>query len=157
MAEYIDRSNLPKIPKGLNEKGVQGFKMCLKLLKEQPTADVVPRSEVESLKSTIGRLQGILLQFTDVVHKWGAKNNIDTTEISLVPIMNTEADNIINIINQAKQDVARAIFEQAFEYKDLADWYISSVDDRDTPVWTDEHIEELLNDFYVIPKDEEYV
>ena len=37
----------------------------------------------------------------------------------------------------------------------LTDWYISSVSDDDTPVWTDEHIEELCNDFYVIPKDVE--
>lgn len=34
----------------------------------------------------------------------------------------------------------------------LSDWYISSVGDE-SPVWTDEHINELLNDFLVIPKD----
>ena len=34
----------------------------------------------------------------------------------------------------------------------LTDWYISSVDDN-PPIWTDEHIYELMNDFYVIPKD----
>ena len=31
-------------------------------------------------------------------------------------------------------------------------WYQSSVDESN-PVWTDEHISELMNDFYVIPKD----
>ena len=35
----------------------------------------------------------------------------------------------------------------------LSDWYISSVSEDDPPVWTDEHIEELCNDFYVIPKE----
>lgn len=40
----------------------------------------------------------------------------------------------------------------ACDFKTLYDWYISSVDDN-PPVWTDEHIEELLNDFLVIPKD----
>lgn len=35
----------------------------------------------------------------------------------------------------------------------LIDWYISSVSEDDTPVWTDEHIEELCNDYYVIPKE----
>lgn len=35
----------------------------------------------------------------------------------------------------------------------LTDWYITSVSENDKPVWTDEHIEELYNDFYVIPKD----
>lgn len=34
----------------------------------------------------------------------------------------------------------------------LSDWYISSVGDE-PPVWTDAHIDELLNDFIVIPKD----
>lgn len=34
----------------------------------------------------------------------------------------------------------------------LSDWYISSVS-SESPVWTDEHIDELLNDFIVIPKD----
>ena len=41
---------------------------------------------------------------------------------------------------------------EAYEYHDLACWYQSSVDDT-PPIWTDEHLEELLNDFYVIPKD----
>ena len=34
----------------------------------------------------------------------------------------------------------------------LSDWYISSVG-SESPVWTDEHISELINDFIVIPKD----
>lgn len=67
------------------------------LIENAPTEDVVPRAEVE-------RLQSILLQFTDIVHKWGAKNNFDTIEISLVPILEKEAD---SIINKAKQEVAR--------------------------------------------------
>lgn len=35
----------------------------------------------------------------------------------------------------------------------LIDWYISSVSEEDSPVWTEEHIEELCHDFYVIPKE----
>lgn len=34
----------------------------------------------------------------------------------------------------------------------LTDWYINSVDDSE-PVWTESHIEELMNDFYLIPKE----
>lgn len=34
----------------------------------------------------------------------------------------------------------------------LQDWYINSVDDA-PPVWTEEHISELCEDFLVIPKD----
>ena len=43
--------------------------------------------------------------------------------------------------------------ETVYDMDTLEDWYINSVSDNDTPVWTEEHLEELLNDFYVIPKD----
>lgn len=35
----------------------------------------------------------------------------------------------------------------------LADWYQNSIDDTIAPIWTDEHLMELLNDFIVIPND----
>ena len=35
----------------------------------------------------------------------------------------------------------------------LGDWYQASIDDTIPPIWTDEHLEELTNDFIVIPKD----
>ena len=38
---------------------------------------------------------------------------------------------------------------EAYDHHDLACWYQSSVDAM-PPIWTDEHLEELLNDFYVI-------
>lgn len=34
----------------------------------------------------------------------------------------------------------------------LQDWYIHSVDNSKNPVWTEEHITELFNDFILIPK-----
>ena len=43
--------------------------------------------------------------------------------------------------------------EAAYDYATLEDWYINSVSDTDNPVWTTEHLEELLNDFHLIPKD----
>lgn len=43
--------------------------------------------------------------------------------------------------------------DKAMDESTLCDWYITSVSLKDEPVWTDRHIEELLNDFYVIPKD----
>ena len=43
--------------------------------------------------------------------------------------------------------------EKAMDESTLYDWYVTSVKRTDTPVWTGEHIEELLNDFYIIPKD----
>ena len=46
-------------------------------------------------------------------------------------------------------------FEKAMDESTLYDWYITSVSQKDEPVWTYRHIEELLNDFYIIPKDKE--
>ncbi len=43
--------------------------------------------------------------------------------------------------------------DAAMDQGALYDWYISSVSEDDPPVWTDEHIDELLNDFLVIPKE----
>lgn len=34
----------------------------------------------------------------------------------------------------------------------LSCWYIASVDDS-TPIWTEEHLDELFEDFYLIPKE----
>lgn len=42
--------------------------------------------------------------------------------------------------------------DKSYDTATLTDWYINSVMDE-PPVWTEEHLEELLNDFYVIPKD----
>lgn len=46
--------------------------------------------------------------------------------------------------------------EKSYDYKTLADWYLNAPCRSgyyDIPMWSAEHIEELLNDFYVIPKD----
>lgn len=43
--------------------------------------------------------------------------------------------------------------DAAYDSGTLHNWYIDSVSGEDVPVWTDEHIDELMNDFYVIPKD----
>lgn len=43
--------------------------------------------------------------------------------------------------------------DDAYDNGTLTDWYITSlVNPEKPPVWTEEHIEELLDDFYVIPK-----
>ncbi len=42
---------------------------------------------------------------------------------------------------------------KAMDINTLYDWYITSVMPDDEPAWTDKHIEELFNDFYVIPKE----
>lgn len=34
----------------------------------------------------------------------------------------------------------------------LQNWYQDSVDETREPMWTDKHLEELFNDFYLTPK-----
>jgi hypothetical protein len=44
--------------------------------------------------------------------------------------------------------------EAAYDYNTLECWYQDSLlNPNSPPVWTNEHLEELLNDFYLIPKD----
>lgn len=53
----------------------------------------------------------------------------------------------------ADNDIIKKFIEStAMDSATLFDWYVSSTSEDDTPVWTDEHIEELCNDFYLIPK-----
>lgn len=37
----------------------------------------------------------------------------------------------------------------------LQNWYQDSIDETKEPIWTDKHLEELFNDFYLIPKGKE--
>ena len=53
------------------------------------------------------RLRDILLQFTDIVHKWGNKNGYDTSEIALVPILNEESA----IKSEIEADTVRKVKE----------------------------------------------
>lgn len=57
--------------------------------------------------------------------------------------------------NVGKYEKRLVDLEKAMDESTLYDWYVTSVVQKDTPVWTEEHIEELLNDFYVIPKEAE--
>lgn len=52
-----------------------------------------------------------------------------------------------------KQPDGEYISRQSVTESDLIDWYINSVDESE-PVWTEEHIHELFNDFYLIPKED---
>lgn len=57
---------------------------------------------------------------------------------------------------KAGKDEKRLVdLEKAMDESTLYDWYVTSVVQKDTPIWTGKHIEELLNDFYVIPKEAE--
>lgn len=57
------------------------------------------------------------------------------------------------LIEAPAVDAVEVVQKEAVDYGYLADWYIISVT-NDLPVWTEEHIEELFNDFYLVPKGE---
>ena len=48
---------------------------------------------------------------------------------------------------------SKVVGEYSTDYSTLYDWYIHSVSQRDKPVWTEEHLKELMSDYYLIPKD----
>ena len=49
-------------------------------------------------------------------------------------------------------NVKKFIQENSVDEGYLQDWYQHSVTD-DPPVWTDGHISEVYNDFYMIPRE----
>lgn len=64
----------------------------------------------------------------------------------------SENDKIFNF--QLSNEFAKKfIKENAVDEGFLQDWYQSSVSKTDTPVWTDEHIAEMVGDFYLIPRE----
>lgn len=48
----------------------------------------------------------------------------------------------------ARQD----ILDKACTYSNIESWYQSSINETEEPIWTDAHINELMNDFILIPK-----
>lgn len=38
------------------------------------------------------------------------------------------------------------------DYNYLQNWYQDSIDETKEPIWTDKHLNELFNDFYLIPR-----
>lgn len=52
-----------------------------------------------------------------------------------------------------EKEIKEYIQNNAVDEAYLSDWYQQSVDSETPPVWTDEHIAEVFNDFYMIPRE----
>lgn len=64
----------------------------------------------------------------------------------------SENDKIFNF--QLSNEFAKEFIKENFVSEGfLQDWYQNSVLETDTPVWTDEHIAEMVGDFYLIPRE----
>lgn len=59
----------------------------------------------------------------------------------------------MNISKEEALIVKRFFDDYAIDTGYLYDWYQQSIDETVPPIWTDEHIEEVSNDFYLIPKE----
>lgn len=60
------------------------------------------------------------------------------------------------IAAKLEKDMPALLKELSVDFDYLSDWYRTSlVDETEPPVWTDGHIEEVVNDFYLIPKQED--
>lgn len=60
------------------------------------------------------------------------------------------------LASKLEKDMPEILKELSVSAGYLCDWYQKSlVDETAPPVWTDEHIEEVSNDFYLIPKQED--
>ena len=66
-------------------------------------------------------------------------------------VSRANVDCMLRALPSAEPD-GEYISQQAVTESYLIDWYINSVDESE-PVWTEEHIYELFNDFYLIPKE----
>ena len=105
MAEYIDRDELLKelctvsAPTPSESWIVE---KCIEKVNEQPTADVVPKSEVDKLELT---LQGVMWS----VDKW-----LDETDYDADPIKRaiTMREKTLKIVENVKAEVAREIFAE---------------------------------------------
>ena len=59
---------------------------------------------------------------------------------------------VLSVLSDIADWKDKQIKERSVDLSYLTSWYISSIDNTVPPVWTDEHLEELLKDFYIIPK-----
>lgn len=60
------------------------------------------------------------------------------------------------IAAKLEKDMPALLKELSVDFGYLSDWYRTSlIDKTEPPVWTDSHIEEVVNDFYLIPKQDD--
>lgn len=73
--------------------------------------------EIKRLKEKIERLQSISLRFLEEMRKWGNKNNIDTTNFSMIPILESENESLVKQIKaEAYKEFAERLHEELRMY-----------------------------------------
>ena len=67
------------------------------------------RDLINSQQKEVERLTSILLKFLDGITTWGIRNNVDTTEFSLIPILEEQKN---NMVRQIETEARREFAEQ---------------------------------------------
>lgn len=79
------------------------------------------------------------------------KNNQKDLNKSGYVYANEKIDTVLSLIKE--QDKKIEHLKENIDYKTLCDFLMSSVSDEEEPIWTEKHIEELLDNFEVRWKD----
>lgn len=105
-------------------------------LGEKPREEVKKASDLIECQAAINEVLSFLVEYCGAAFDEDMQNKL-YQRLILLP---------------SAQPDGEYISQQAVTESDLIDWYINSVDESE-PVWTEEHIYELFNDFYLIPKE----
>ena len=68
-----------------------------------------------------------------------------------IPKMSKTIETVLNMLKEKDKEIEN--LKENIDYQTLCDFLISSVSKEEKPVWTEEHIEELLENFEVRWKD----
>ena len=101
---------------------------CMKGISKNDISTITIKNAIALInrqQAEIERLQSILIRFLNEMSEWGNKNNVDTTNFSIIPIAESEKESIV------KQLKADAIKEFAERLKKM------SIISGDIPGWRD--------------------
>lgn len=84
---------------------------------------------IQCQKEEIERLQSILLKFVREINIFENKHNIDTSDFSLIPILENEKNSIVKQIkDEARKEFAERLKYSVFNPNNKFDWFLDDVD-----------------------------
>lgn len=69
---------------------------------------------------------------------------------------NTYKCNVYYLIEGAMKWKEQQIKKKFVKRRVLENWYQDSINEEIEPIWTDKHLDELFNDFYLLPKRKDF-
>lgn len=80
---------------------------CMKGISKNDISTITIKNAIALInrqQAEIERLQSILIRFLNEMSEWGNKNNVDTTNFSIIPIAESEKE---SIVKQLKADAIK--------------------------------------------------